>query len=428
MSEKIGRNDPCRCGSGKKYKRCCLPGDDSNTSFDREDTLLQGASGQRSTASASSGRFERLLDRAGEALAYPWAIAWIFGIQMMEGENAFRLVQCLREEAEKARRRGILLGPEKISSMSRKLLSIIDQAEERKALWKKGVYAPMKVRCPDDEVYRMANQIKADGFVELTKRELEERFDLSRAVRGWAQIPGYTRINLHGGLGFVSPEAELFRSMCWLNNETLRTGRDMDDRRRAVASGDADVDAYESSFDVHRTMCRQTVVSAFLVVEAYLNGLASAFLANRGDRLSEKERLWLQERARKPSGVEYQRFVKTDEKLHGWIKLMSPRDETFDKGRDPFQGFIRIKKYRDALVHMAEEKVLRFWSVDAETAGDAADTASRIIEHISRCLAPDPDRAEYPFWFVPRQADGTFELPRVLRMERLEGASNDTGR
>lgn len=24
MSEKIGRNDPCPCGSGKKYKQCCL--------------------------------------------------------------------------------------------------------------------------------------------------------------------------------------------------------------------------------------------------------------------------------------------------------------------------------------------------------------------------------------------------------------------
>ena len=24
MSKKIGRNDPCPCGSGKKYKRCCL--------------------------------------------------------------------------------------------------------------------------------------------------------------------------------------------------------------------------------------------------------------------------------------------------------------------------------------------------------------------------------------------------------------------
>ena len=25
MSNKPGRNDPCPCGSGKKYKRCCLP-------------------------------------------------------------------------------------------------------------------------------------------------------------------------------------------------------------------------------------------------------------------------------------------------------------------------------------------------------------------------------------------------------------------
>ena len=24
---KIGRNDPCHCGSGKKYKRCCLQAD-----------------------------------------------------------------------------------------------------------------------------------------------------------------------------------------------------------------------------------------------------------------------------------------------------------------------------------------------------------------------------------------------------------------
>lgn len=24
MTEKIGRNDPCPCGSGKKYKQCCL--------------------------------------------------------------------------------------------------------------------------------------------------------------------------------------------------------------------------------------------------------------------------------------------------------------------------------------------------------------------------------------------------------------------
>jgi tetratricopeptide (TPR) repeat protein len=30
MATKIGRNDPCHCGSGKKYKRCCLEDDQQN--------------------------------------------------------------------------------------------------------------------------------------------------------------------------------------------------------------------------------------------------------------------------------------------------------------------------------------------------------------------------------------------------------------
>ena len=24
VEKKVGRNDPCSCGSGKKYKKCCL--------------------------------------------------------------------------------------------------------------------------------------------------------------------------------------------------------------------------------------------------------------------------------------------------------------------------------------------------------------------------------------------------------------------
>ena len=28
--KKVGRNDPCPCGSGKKYKNCCLNKDDGN--------------------------------------------------------------------------------------------------------------------------------------------------------------------------------------------------------------------------------------------------------------------------------------------------------------------------------------------------------------------------------------------------------------
>ncbi len=26
--EEIGRNEQCHCGSGKKYKRCCMDGDE----------------------------------------------------------------------------------------------------------------------------------------------------------------------------------------------------------------------------------------------------------------------------------------------------------------------------------------------------------------------------------------------------------------
>ena len=35
-SEKIGRNDPCPCGSGKKYKKCCGAGTASADSSDGE--------------------------------------------------------------------------------------------------------------------------------------------------------------------------------------------------------------------------------------------------------------------------------------------------------------------------------------------------------------------------------------------------------
>ena len=33
---KIGRNDPCSCGSGKKYKRCCLAVDQASRTAARE--------------------------------------------------------------------------------------------------------------------------------------------------------------------------------------------------------------------------------------------------------------------------------------------------------------------------------------------------------------------------------------------------------
>lgn len=38
--KKAGRNDPCPCGSGKKYKKCCLPRDEALRVEDDEDAEL----------------------------------------------------------------------------------------------------------------------------------------------------------------------------------------------------------------------------------------------------------------------------------------------------------------------------------------------------------------------------------------------------
>ena len=44
MSKKPGRNDPCSCGSGKKYKRCCLPKDEATAREKaRQQTLFADA-------------------------------------------------------------------------------------------------------------------------------------------------------------------------------------------------------------------------------------------------------------------------------------------------------------------------------------------------------------------------------------------------
>jgi hypothetical protein len=37
MMEKISRNAPCPCGSGKKYKKCCLSKEDEQASRQREE-------------------------------------------------------------------------------------------------------------------------------------------------------------------------------------------------------------------------------------------------------------------------------------------------------------------------------------------------------------------------------------------------------
>src|SRR5215470_15974688 len=62
---KPGRNDPCPCGSGKKYKKCCLPNDERMKLADEHT-----ASEERATARKFNVQYlkEALADR----LAQQW--------------------------------------------------------------------------------------------------------------------------------------------------------------------------------------------------------------------------------------------------------------------------------------------------------------------------------------------------------------------
>lgn len=40
MSNTIGRNDPCSCGSGKKHKRCCYGKGSASTSVATSNTTM----------------------------------------------------------------------------------------------------------------------------------------------------------------------------------------------------------------------------------------------------------------------------------------------------------------------------------------------------------------------------------------------------
>ena len=55
MQVTIGRNDPCHCGSGKKYKKCHLEKDEVNDRKEREKAALNAAK----VASAAAEKAEK---------------------------------------------------------------------------------------------------------------------------------------------------------------------------------------------------------------------------------------------------------------------------------------------------------------------------------------------------------------------------------
>jgi hypothetical protein len=126
--------------------------------------------------------------------------------------------------------------------------------------------------------------------------------------------------------------------------------------------------------------------------------------------LSENEKLFLRERQKGKDGKEKQKFVSIENKLHEWVKIISPTGTTFNKGAKPFQDFIKIKKHRDALIHFSSTKLENLQSIDFDTVSEAVYTTIEIIKKICEFTADDPDSVDYPFWLKEPNGDGMFNL------------------
>ncbi|HEX8409585.1 MAG TPA: SEC-C metal-binding domain-containing protein [Thermoanaerobaculia bacterium] len=59
----VGRNDPCLCGSGRKYKRCCLKQDEAESRSKRQNALV-AASNDPNFVGGRSAVANRTLERA----------------------------------------------------------------------------------------------------------------------------------------------------------------------------------------------------------------------------------------------------------------------------------------------------------------------------------------------------------------------------
>ncbi len=148
--------------------------------------------------------------------------------------------------------------------------------------------------------------------------------------------------------------------------------------------------------------------------------IQSSTPAYRGAGLS------IQERAiDKKTGLQAQKFVGLEDKLFQWVKLISPRFETFDKGAQPYQSFRAVLEYRNSIVHLAATKAEKYRSIDFKVAMDAVTLALEVAQSICRFIAPDPKAVAFPTWLLTRKPDGLFDLSATISLF-AEGSTLDS--
>jgi hypothetical protein len=69
MTAKIGRNDPCHCGSGQKYKKCHLPKDDAAKSAELAAAAAAAAAAAKAKADAEAEEADKAEKEGGAPAA-----------------------------------------------------------------------------------------------------------------------------------------------------------------------------------------------------------------------------------------------------------------------------------------------------------------------------------------------------------------------
>lgn len=358
----------------------------------------------------------RLINESLEDMAYVVAICTLWGISAHDLSDHAELARDLFErkayyeqicEEEKCRKQQALLPPGTITSLQ----DVRAHAKGDKLAWKNG---PVKVVCSDKKLLDFASRARQGIPLEFRKDEVGKYFDFRSAIPFWDSVPGYTLILIGGGITFSSPEYDLFQAMCWSSDEAVRTRIELEGILERVVMEGSQVEALYTTQARHRTMCIQTVVNAFFLLEAYLNSVAHLYLIDPRNTLSDELRQYLQEQAIDKRGNVRQRFVSTEDKLYEWIKIISPRGETFDRGRNPFQEFRKLREYRDAIVHLSENKVTTYNSIDHEVCKRAVAMVIEIVDAISAYIAPTPSDLQSVWWLSRPNSAGFFNLSSIL--------------
>lgn len=363
-------------------------------------------------------RIIEILDEILGYLEYLQSLYFLFDIESENINSQRELAQKMIEERQKylnilqeeriSKRKALILNEIEVIEKFTKISNILKLEREK---WKNG---NIKIVCSDSKLIELVHKIQKDGVaLELKKQDISSYFDFSKIFSRWNDIPNYTIFVVGEGIAISSPEQDFFRYMTWFYDESLRLHNEKQTQIQLFKNNSSQFnqDYFFKITTNYKMMCVQTVINAFLLLEAFLNSLSYSYIEKYGEQIDEDRKLLLLEQTKDKTGKYRQKYVSIENKLIEWVKIISPRGISFDRGEKIFQKFIKMKNIRDALVHLSGEKVPTYISVDFDTVQEVVETLIDIINQISIYIGDNPEKAHLPWWLQKIQDDGFFNLP-----------------